>query len=625
MCGICGWISKREVDEAELGRMNDMMVHRGPDDAGVKVLREHGKQIGLAQRRLAIQDLSELGHQPMCSADGTVWIVFNGEIYNFKELKQELTGYPFRSECDTEVILAMYQAEGIDCIRRMNGMFAISIYDIAEDVCYLVRDRLGQKPLYYYKSDDDFIFASELKPIMESSAFHKKINEQVLKRYLFHGYIKGPDSIFQDVSKVRPGTYLEYRGGEITEHVYWNLPEVYDRYVKQPILDYDTAKSQLTEKLKQAVAYRMIADVPVGSFLSGGYDSSLITAMAQQVSSEPIRTYCIGFQEKKYDEAIYARQVAEYLGTNHTEYYISEDDILNLVQDLPKYYDEPFADSSQIPSMLVANLAAQDVKVVLSGDGGDEFFCGYDFYEIVRKAQSLAPVTDIMRKIFKAAPSLLSLCMPHMPEFLTGILLNEEERFKTQFFDGSRRDLCDKIMGNRRDIAFEEEFGLLHISDWQIRRMLLDMTTYLPADILCKVDRATMKDSLEARCPILDKDVVECSFMIPHNFKYHKNNPADGKYILKQIAYDYIPESLLKRPKKGFSVPLNKWLHGPLSEALLDYTSESFLKKQNLFQAEQLQSVVRQFLNTPEEKTGHLSRTIWNLFVLQQWYDMYMK
>lgn len=622
MCGICGRITRQQIDPDELKRMNDTMSHRGPDDSGIEIIQGDGKQIGLAQRRLAIQDLSELGHQPMVSADGKVWIVFNGEIYNFRELKQELTDYPFRSECDTEVILALYRRDGIRCLEKMNGMFAIAIYDSRQEVLYLARDRMGQKPLYYYLHQDEMLFASELKPMMACGVFAKEINRDVLKRYLFHGYIKGPDSIFCHVHKLEPGCYLEYKNNEAKVSSYWELYERYQACAQHPIRDYRQASQILTEKLKKAVSYRMIADVPVGAFLSGGYDSSLITAMAQEISHGPVKTYSIGFEEQSHNEAPYAKAVAEFLGTDHTEYYITQKDMLSLVDDLPYYYDEPFADSSQIPTMLVSRLAAADVKVAITGDAGDELFCGYDYYEVVGKARNIRTAAAALKRVLAVNPSFRNIFLNRdMPESLRGILLNEDSRFQTQFFDGSRRALCDEIIGDSRDVGFEEEFRLAGIGDWQLRRMLLDMTTSLPDGILCKVDRASMKYGLEARSPLLDPQVVECSFSISQDLKYNSREPDKGKWILKQIARDYVPGQLLDRPKKGFSVPLNQWLRGPLRERFLDYTGDEFIRKQGLFERERIRPLRAMLTDGTPEQSKRVSRTLWNFFVLQRWYD----
>ena len=390
MCGICGYISKKNITKEQLKEMNDTMYHRGPNDSGEEIYpMSEGYQVGFAQRRLSILDLSMLGHQPMHSANQRVSVVYNGEIYNFQELKEELTDYPFRSNCDTEVIIAAYLKWGIQCVERFNGMFAIALYDRDTEDIFLIRDRIGKKPLYYWYEDRNLVFASELKPIMKCPGFSGKMERRVLSRYLFQQYINAPESIYEKVYKLEPGAILQFHKGEIKTWKYWDVKKVYAEAKKNPVGSYEEAKEQLKELLKQAVASRMIADVPLGSFLSGGYDSSLVTAIAQEHSQEPVKTFSIGFHEEKYNEAKYARAVADYLGTNHTELYIDEKDMFDLVDSIPQYYDEPFADSSQIATMMVSKLAREHVTVALSGDGGDEFFCGYNIYENVAQAQKL--------------------------------------------------------------------------------------------------------------------------------------------------------------------------------------------------------------------------------------------
>ena len=390
MCGICGFVSKQNITLEQLRKMNDTMYHRGPDDSGEEIFQmKDGYQIGMAQRRLSIMDLSPLGHQPMHSCDKRVSVVFNGEIYNFLELRKELTDYPFRSSCDTEVIIAAYLKWGIECAHRFNGMFAICLYDRETDEVYLVRDRIGKKPLYYEIEGGNLIFASEIKPLMAREGFGRKIRTEVLSRFLFQQYINAPDSIFENVYKLEPGSILKFHYGEVKTWKYWDIKEVYHKMQENPVVDYEQAKEELKALLKKAVSSRMIADVPLGAFLSGGYDSSLMTAIAQEHSNEPVKTFSIGFNEDRYNEAAYAKKVADYLGTKHTELYIDEKEMFDLVESIPAYYDEPFADSSQIPTMLVSKLARQDVTVALSGDGGDEFFCGYNIYENVRQAQML--------------------------------------------------------------------------------------------------------------------------------------------------------------------------------------------------------------------------------------------
>lgn len=622
MCGICGLITRKELLTQTLERMNDTMTHRGPDDAGTVILDRGGVRVGLAQRRLSIQDLSALGHQPMRSADGTVWLVFNGEIYNFKELRGKTPDYPFRSECDTEVILAMYQKFGIECLSQFNGMFAFALYDTRTDCLYLARDRMGQKPLYYGWEGETFLFGSELKPILAWDGFSDGLNRSVLKSYLFHGYITGPDSIFEHISKLEPGMYLECRGGVCSKHYYWDLTRRFRSLSAEPVEDYAAAKQMLRAGLKKAVAYRMIADVPVGAFLSGGYDSSLITALAQESSDKPVRTYSIGFADKSYDEAPFARAVARHLGTDHVEYYITEPDIFKMLDRLTYYYDEPFADSSQIPTMLVSELASRDLKVVLSGDGGDELFCGYQHYATVGKLQRLrlpirAAGAVLGSPLLRGTPAFRRL-----PDVIRGMIQEGQTPFQVQPFGCEKRLLCDKLLREGDPPFLKREAELQWIGDWQQRKMVLEMLTYLPDDILCKVDRASMKYSLEARAPLLDKDVVELSFRLSHRFKYQKGK---GKYILKDIAYDLIPRELLDRPKQGFSVPLRRWLQGPLREELLTYTQQSYIRQQGVFEYEPLARLVETFLRDEPGRSKSHAGLIWRIYVLQKWYEQYVR
>ncbi len=628
MCGICGYISKKNITAEQLKEMNDTMYHRGPNDSGEEIYpASDGYQIGFAQRRLSILDLSMLGHQPMHSDNKRISVVYNGEIYNFQELKKELADYPFRSNCDTEVIIAAYLKWGISCIERFNGMFAIALYDRETQEVYLVRDRIGKKPLYYWYEDQNLVFASELKPIMKCPGFHGEIAKGVLSRYLFQQYINAPESIYQNVYKLEPGAILKFSKGQIKVWKYWDVKEAYEKAQTNPVGSYEEAKEQLKDLLKQAVAARMIADVPLGSFLSGGYDSSLITAIAQEHSTEPVKTFSIGFHEEKYNEAKYAGAVADHLGTNHTELYIDEQDMFELVDSIPKYYDEPFADSSQIATMMVSKLAREYVTVALSGDGGDEFFCGYNIYENVAQAQKL----DVLGGMVHGICQLPGLKQAHiedkLPFRVRVIAGNREKESKTQFGAGNYIVKARAMVGELPEAEalpvhylVESRYG---VDNWQIRRMLLDMDTYLPGDILCKVDRASMKYSLECRCPILDTKVMEFSYRIPHQYKYAG---GDKKHILKDIAYDYIPKELLDRPKVGFGVPLDKWLRGPLKEQLLDYSSYEYLKKQNIFDAAYVSDMIQKYVVTGDAgpATGaNYSKLSWSFFVFQQWYEAY--
>lgn len=694
MCGICGYISRTVIGREQLSRMNDTMKHRGPNDAGVELFEAAGGYtVGLAQRRLSIQDLSPLGHQPMASADGRLEVVFNGEIYNFLELKKELSEYPYRSSCDTEVILAAYLRWGIGMVDHLGGMFAIALFDRQEQAVYFLRDRIGKKPLYYTFYNGGLVFGSELKPLMAAPGFPRELRRDVLPRYLYQGYINAPDTIFAHTYKLEPGCWMKValtgaaaKSG-LSEasaelHRYWNVAEVYHAKSADPVEDYGEAKEGLRAELRHAVSERMIADVPLGAFLSGGYDSSLVSAVAQELAMEqtgrPLKTFCIGFDDPAYDESPFAEKVAAHLGTDHTTMKIGEKDMLDLVESIPQYFDEPFADSSEIPTMLVSSLARKQVTVALSGDGGDEFFCGYNIYAKLHEAQRL----DVLGAAAHAVGKIGGLGR-YYPFRVRVIAENRDPETKTQLLSGnyvsrayrmcgvsgadaqngagacggqeqtgsrcgvSRADVQNGVgvrelqgkTGSRCGVTaplvqpggqavlpagypIESRYG---VKDWQIRRMLLDMDTYLPGDILCKVDRASMKYALETRCPILDPEVMEYSFRIPHRFKY---DGKDKKHILKDLARDYIPGELLDRPKKGFSVPLDKWLRGPLRAQLLDFAREERLRAQGLFDAAYTYAFVAQYLETGDRGAmsgENYSKLVWSFFVFQQWYEMYLE
>ena len=624
MCGICGFITRNTITTEQLKTMNDTMYHRGPNDSGEEIFSLPGdRELGLAQRRLSILDLSSLGHQPMHSKEDDIIVVFNGEIYNFLELKEELSDYPFRSNCDTEVIIAAYQKWGIDCIKKFQGMFAIALFDRKKEQLFLVRDRIGKKPLYYWLDGDNIVFASELKPIMNCPGFEGQIRSEIIPRYLYQQYINAPDTIYRDVYKLEPGAILQYENGKLKVWKYWDIKNIYNEMAQNPVTDYTQAKQELKDILRTAVRQRMIADVPLGTFLSGGYDSSLVTAIAQECSDTPVKTFSIGFNEEHYNEAKYAKAVADHLGTHHTETYISEKEMFELVESIPKYYDEPFADSSQIPSMLVSALARKDVTVALSGDGGDEFFCGYNIYENVAQAQLLDIAGGMVNGVF-STPGIRNF-YKKLPFRVRVVAENRGKETKTQFCSGSYLTTAAKMVtGEHIECRYpiESKYGE---KDWQIRRMLLDMDTYLPGDILCKMDRASMKYSLENRCPILDTNVMEYSYRLPHSFKYSN---GVKKRILKDIAYDYIPKELLERPKVGFGVPLDKWLRGPLKEQLIDYSNKEFLKKQQIFDADYVSGLIESYLKNGDggPATGaNYSKLAWSFYAFEQWYCFYHK
>jgi len=618
MCGICGYITKTIFDNKILREMNDTLVHRGPDDYGEEIYKfDQEKCIGLAHRRLSIMDLSPLGHQPMHSNDKNVIVIFNGEIYNFNELKKELNEYHFYSDCDTEVIIAAYQKWGVHFVDKLNGMFAIALFDVKQKKLFLLRDRIGKKPLYYYYHDEELVWASELKAIMKYPGFSKEINYGVIGRYLQKMYINAPDTIFLNTFKLEPGGVLEYCNGKITTWKYWDVARVYKEKRKELITDYEEAKVELEKIITNAIIRRLYADVPVGAFLSGGIDSSLVCAIAQKKLNHPLKTFSIGFDDSRINEMEYANEISKILGTDHTEYKFGEMDLLNLVDSIPIYYDEPNGDNSQIPTMLVSQLARKSVTVAITGDGGDEIFGGYNIYSTLQKAQNRLNESD------KSA--INQLCHKN------NILL--EEKILAEFKDENTRtqvgiqnyidyiaNLLDKPCAEYYfpwEKRYEEK-------DWSQRRMLLDLDTYLPDDILAKVDRASMKYALECRCPLLDQEVLEYSFRLPISYK---DNNGNQKRILKDLVYQYIPKKMLDRPKMGFGMPMYRWLSGPLKERIIDYSSESFLRRQGIFNGENLIPALRDYLQNGDEslnKGKNYTNIFWSYFVFQMWYEKYM-
>lgn len=625
MCGICGFYSKNSETIKNLIEMNNTMIHRGPNDHGEEIYvgQDTRYGIGLAQRRLSIVDLSSKGHQPMHSLDKRISLVFNGEIYNFQELKEELNDYPFQSNCDTEVIIAAYLKWGIDCVDKFNGMFAIALYDREDGALYLVRDRIGKKPLYYYLKDDSLYFASELKPLMANPYFPKKINERIISKYLYRQYINAPDSIFENTYKLEPGGILKFVNGKIEKWKYWDIADSYKE--KHLTLTYEEALDEFEVLMKDAIQKRMIADVSVGEFLSGGYDSALVCALAQSMSDRPIKTYSIGFEEKRFDEAPFAKEISRHLGTNHTEHYITEKEMFALVDSIPYYYDEPFADSSQICTMLVSELAKKEVTVVLTGDAGDEFFGGYTIYERLSYAQRMKGAGVILHYLYKLPVVNRIRDFRTLPLSLKIAAESMDLNVKTQSGTGYYFDTLNDLLLCENPIfcldPIEERYGE---NKWAYRRMLTDMDTYLPGDILCKVDRASMKYSLEARCPFLDKNVMEFSMGLPLEYKIKDGNM---KRMIKDLTLRYIPKELMDRPKQGFSVPRERWMRNELKEELLSYVDRDYLIKQNIFKVDETRKFVYDFIENGN-RGGNTGRNhagfVWAYFVFQKWYETYI-
>jgi asparagine synthase (glutamine-hydrolysing) len=546
----------------------------------------------------------------MHSVNGRVSVVYNGEIYNFKELRNEIGAYPFKSNCDTEVIIAAYMKWGIGFVDRLNGMFAIALLDRDEDKVYLIRDRVGKKPIYYYKKANDVVFASELKAIMACPIVELNIDKGVIGRYLYKTFISSPSSIFQNIYKLEPGSILTISNNEIKTEKYWDVATKYNELKNNTYMDYEDAKIEFKNLLKISVKQRLVSDVPVGAFLSGGYDSSLVCAVAQDILGEPLKTLSIGFYDENFNEAPYAKQVSKSLGTEHTELYISENDMLNIIDEIPNYYDEPFADSSQIPTMLISKLAKEKVSVVLTGDGGDELFGGYNIYSVLQEVQNIKENNlnninhdSIVYRILKDSNNPETQTQGGVQnyfEVINSILLKPVDNFY---------------------YAFESKYKETRLD---VRRMLLDIETSLPDDMLTKVDRASMRYALEARCPLLDRDIVEFSFRCQPDFK---DDHGNKKRILKDITHDYIPKQLMDRPKMGFCIPQDKWLRGCLKERVMDWTEKDYLIKQGIFEPNNTLKFINTYMENGDQGkwSGHnYSRIVWSYFIFQQWYEKYI-
>lgn len=600
MCGICGFVSNRQVSEEALYNMNQSLYHRGPDYGGTFLSKFGDLNLGFAHRRLSIVDLSEAGNQPMLSSDGSCALVFNGEIYNFKEIREELKklGHRFTSDCDTEVILEAYIQWGIECLNRFNGMFAFALADYRSSKLYLVRDRMGKKPLYYYHDGNELVFASELKAIMLYPGFQKNIRTDILARFMYRGYIQSPDTIFRNTWKVESAHYAVFSSWKVETVQYWDIADIHFNQFRYD-LSYENALSEFEDLLRDSVSKRMVADVPIGLFLSGGIDSSLVTAIAQSQSEKPVKTYSIGFNDgSTHNEAEDAERIAAHLGCDHHGLYLKQDDFIELLDELPKYYDEPFGDASAIPTMLVSAFARKDVTVVLSGDGGDELFCGYDPHERARQLQKLSRLQWLVRmlsfnkdaaKVMRYLSCKDAVC---------------------QMVDPKKESIIRSLLVSPKQIpvAFDEGW-IAEEPDWQVRRMMIDSRTYMIDDVLCKVDRASMRSSLEVRCPLLDQRIVEFAYTIPHEYAY---KAGIRKRIMKDLLYKFVPRELVDRPKTGFGINVTNYL-GSRMDWLKKVSEDTVLIGQGVFKPGALEIVSKE------------PSLLWNYMMFQMWWKKYME
>ncbi|MCW3474797.1 asparagine synthase (glutamine-hydrolyzing) [Limobrevibacterium gyesilva] len=643
MCGIVGiLLAPQAADPRRLAvveAMADMLRHRGPDGGGLWADSDAG--VALGHRRLAIVDLSEAGRQPMRSHDASLVITYNGEIYNFPELRTELEslGHEFHGHSDTEAMLAAFESFGIEAaLGRFAGMFALGLWDRKRRVLHLVRDRMGKKPLYVALVEGALLFASELKAFRADPRFRPSVDPAALAAVLRQGWIPDQHCIWSGVFKLPPGTMLSVSPDDLVntdslrlrERVrpWWSLAEVAEAGQRNLLaLDIAEIESELDSLLRTAVRERMLADVPLGAFLSGGIDSSTVVALMQAQSSRPVRTFTIGFDEAGYDEADAAARVAQHLGTDHTELRVTPAEARAVIPDLPRIWDEPFADESQIPTLLVSQLARQHVTVALSGDGGDEAFGGYARHFMPAR---FAPVFGLPMPVRRAAASALHVLSPQameglmralpLPSHLRRTLSSGNLQKFTRVLDADgEQDLYDRLTTLSADSVslgsiLADDAPVPPLPDAISRMIFRDMTGYLPGDILVKLDRATMAVSLEGRCPLLDHRVIEFAWRLPSNLKVRGGK---GKWLLRRILRRYVPDALFERPKQGFNVPVGAWLSGPLRDWAADLLDASRLRREGFMDAARVQDCWQEHLTGRRDRGNEL----WAILMVQAWLD----
>ncbi len=610
MCGIAGFYSlHKQFSETDLRAMTNVLQHRGPDAAGYFVNEE--QTCALGHRRLSVIDLSEAANQPMFSNSGRYVIVFNGEVYNFQEVRRQLNITP-RTTSDTEIIIEAFEKKGAECVHLFNGMFALAIYDKQEKSLHLFRDRLGVKPLYFFSDEGNFAFGSEIKALMQTDFVKSnvKVHKPSVYTFLYAGYIPEPYTIYDKIHKLPAGSYAIIKNNSIEVKSYWK-PE--DKLKAEVNANFNSAKKELKELLTSSVRYRMISDVPFGTFLSGGIDSSLVTAIAQSISDKPVKTFSIGFKEAKFNESEYARKVSEHLRTQHHEFIVTESDALELMDKMMTAYDEPYADSSAIPTMLVSKLARKHVTMTLSGDGGDELFLGYGMYNWADRLNNT--VVKLFRKPISFSLSQLG------GRFKRGANVFDypnEELIKSHIFSQeqyyfSECELSELLEGDFKQAPlFKEQFETKRKLSAVEEQALFDIKYYLKDDLMVKVDIASMQFSLEARTPFLDYRVVEFALNLSEDLK-RRNGVA--KYLLKEALYDFVPKELFDRPKWGFSIPLSKWLKHDLHYLIGKYLSEEIVRRYSIVKYEKVSRMIERF----ENGENFLYNRLWVLILLHKW------
>ncbi len=633
MCGILGFLTHKAVDIPDLEvlrGMRDTLIHRGPDDSGefIRPLDDGGPFVFFGHRRLSIIDLTG-GHQPLSNENGKIWVTFNGEIYNFQELKNRLEGlgHQFQTNSDTEVIAHAYEQYGENCVRHFNGMFAIGIWDESRKKLFLARDRLGKKPLYYSVTNDTFLFASELKAFLAYPCFSRKVDPLSFMKYLFFEYVPSPHTIFSDARKLPPASYLIWQKGGVEIKEYWSP---FDSENKEKNLSETEVELRMIELLRQSVKRRLISDVPLGVFLSGGIDSSAITAFAQEEARGKIKTFSIGFEDPSFDESKYACLASKYLGTDHHEQTMTPADLLNLVPNLPDILDEPMADASILPTYLLSKFTRRYVTVALGGDGGDELFAGYPTYLAHKFARpyelvlgNLHPIVSLLGNLLPVSDDNISFDFK-VKKFLSGIGYPDGIRNSVWLGSFSFPEL-KKVLSPDMNTQFNQARLAEEITSYEKGYLLKDKTTllqyldlklYLQDDILVKMDRASMACSLEVRAPFLDHELVEFIMNLPSSLKLRR---FTTKYILKKAIKKFLPKEVIQRSKKGFGVPIAKWVKGPLRDLFGDLLGYDRIRKEGFLNPDYVTALFQDHLLNKRDNRKQL----WTLLVWELWVNRY--
>ena len=620
MCGITGYFG--QGNQGILKKMTDSLKHRGPDDQGFYIK----DNLGLGHRRLSIIDL-DTGRQPMANENKSVWLIFNGEIYNFKELKEKLIkkNHQFRSQSDTETIIHLYEEKGEDFLKELNGMFALALWDELKQKLILARDRLGQKPLYYSLNNQTLVFGSEIKALLKHPAIKRELDLNSLTKYLIYEYIPVPHSIFKNIYKLGPGEYLIYQNNDLEIKKYWNIK--FDS--RLPISSFQDCLQEFEEIFEEAVRMRLISDVPLGIFLSGGIDSTAIAYYAQKNSTEKIKTFSIGFTDQSFDESKYARQAAKFLGSEHYEKILEPKDCLDLIPQISEFLDEPLADASIVPTFLLAKFTRQEVTVALSGDGGDELLMGYPMIQAHKLARIYQKIPKVFReKIITPSVNRLPVSFNNisfdfkLKKFVSGFEYQPEIRDQIWLGSFSPKQLkqlfpsqiYQEIKSNNHFEEIKNYLKLVKEEPLENRLIYLYLKNYLQDDILVKTDRASMAVGLEARAPFLDYQLVDFINSLPVDYKFRG---WQTKYIFKKMMEDKIPKNIVYRPKKGFGMPIAKWMNKELRNFTLGLFEEARIKNQGIFDY----SYVKQLLEEHFSGKKDNRKLLWTLMVFQMWHE----